>query len=151
VSLTYGTADQTITITCTSLAFASSRESTVLTNTSGFDDILVFGQTQTTSVATGFKTLTVYGYGTVGGTTYPDAVTGSDAAITLQNPPNLRPLGVIKLTAANTSYKAGPWSLRACFGGTVPQKWGIVVYNNVGVALSGTANHHAFTYQGVTG
>ncbi len=92
----------------------------------------------------------VWCYATVdGGTTYPDAVTGSDAAITMISPNQLRLLGFINTPAINVQYKGGPWSVASCFGGRLPEKWGIVVQNACGTAYSATAGDHVFQYQGV--
>ena len=38
---------------------------------------------------------------------------------------------------------------RVDFGGRLPEKWGIVVVNDSGTALSATGSDHAVTYQGV--
>ncbi len=102
------------------------------------------------TTANGF--VAVYAYGTVdGGTTYTDGATGSDAAFTPTSPTNLRLLGVINCVANATTYKGGPFSVAAAFGGTLPQKWGIVITNQTGGTLDSTEGNHLKLYQGVYG
>jgi hypothetical protein len=92
----------------------------------------------------------VYAYASVdGGSEYPDTVTGADAAITLNNPTQLKLIGIVYVTAINTTYKAGPFSIAAAFGGKMPEKWGIVIFNDCGTAFSATGGDHDVEYQGV--
>lgn len=148
----YGTAGQAITITLASLGAGSSRESTVVDNTTDrFLDALVQVKVRTNgSAPTGDKAVYVYGYGTAdNGTTYPDTVTGSDAAITLTSPTQLRLLGVINCPAASTTYKSPPFSVASLFGGVLPLKWGIVITNATGNALDSTGSNFAAFCQGI--
>jgi hypothetical protein len=99
----------------------------------------------------GDKAVYVYAYGSEDGTNYGDNATGSDAAITLRSPSNLRPLGVILCPDSGAlTYKSQPMSLADAFGGTVPRKWGIVVQNATGVTLSATGGDHAARYSGLS-
>lgn len=151
----YGTNGQVITITLTSLADSSTagRESTAIQNDSNrFLDVLIAGKVkpQNSGSIVAPSAAFVYAYGTVdGGSDYPDTVTGTDAAITLNNPTQLKLLGAIYAAAINVQYKGGPWSLAALYGGRVPERWGIVVVNDMGTALSATAGDHVFEYQGI--
>lgn len=151
----YGTSGQVITITLTSLADATSagRESTVISNaTDLYLDVLIAGKlkTQNSGSISAPSAAFVYAYGSVdGGSDYPDTVTGADAAITLNSPTQLKLLGAIYAAAINTQYKGGPWSLAALYGGRMPERWGIVVVNDTGTALSSTASDHVFEWQGV--
>lgn len=150
----YGTNNQALTLTIASLANGSARESTVVDNTSNaFIDALVQLKIKTNAAgtsATGY--VVVYAYGTAdGGTTYGDGATGTDAGITLTNPPNLQVIGIINCVANATTYKSNPMSVRKAFGGTLPDKWGIVIENKTGAALDATAGNHAAFYQGVKG
>lgn len=151
----FGSSGQALTITLTSLADATSagRESTVVDNTSNlFLDALVMAKikTQNSGTISTPSAVFVYAYGTVdGGTTYPDTVTGADAAITLNSPTQLKLLGAIYVAAINTTYKGGPWSVASLFGGRLPAKWGIVVVNDCGTALTATGSDHVVQYQGV--
>lgn len=150
MAIAYGDADQVIVISPQGLSSSApaAQASDVIENI-GFSDVLIFGTSATSGAPSVDKAVWIYAYATVGGTTYPDTVTGADATISLTNPTQLSRLGIIRVPAVTTVYKAGPWSLRACFGGTMPSFWGIVVVNRTGQNLTATAGNHAFTYQGV--
>lgn len=152
----YGTGGQTITITLASLANNGARESTVIDNSSNlFVDALVQLQIRTGSSgvsATG--SVNIYAYATVdGGTTYTDPATGSNAGVTLPAADlrNVKLIGVMYLIANSTTYKSAPLSVAQAFGGILPEKWGIIIENKTGAALSGTEGDHAKLYQGVLG
>lgn len=155
VKTAYGSNGQALTITLASLADSSTagRESTVVDNTSNlFLDVLIAAKLKTANsgAISAPAAAFLYAYATTdNGTTYPDTVTGSDAAITLNSPTQLKLLGAIYTAAINTQYKGGPWSLAALFGAKLPAKWGIVVVNDSGTALSATGSDHAVWYQGV--
>ncbi len=149
-----GTTNQTLTITIASLTNNSARESTVVDNTTNlFLDALVMVKVKSaaaSTAATGY--VNVYAYATVDdGTTYSDTATGSDAAITLTAPPNVRLIGVINVVANSTTYKSGPFSVAAAFGGVLPAKWGIILVNKTGATLTATGGDHAAIYQGIYG
>lgn len=146
----YGTSNQAITATITSLANNGQRQSTVVDNTTNlYLDALVHVKVKSAAAstsATGY--VNVYAYGTVdGGTTYSDGATGTDGSITLTSPPNLRLIGVINVVANSTTYQGGPFSVAAAFGGVLPQKWGIVVENKTAATLDATIG--SAYYQGV--
>jgi hypothetical protein len=146
----FGTSNQAITCTITSLANNGQRQSTVVDNSSNlFLDALVFLTAKSAAAstsATGY--IAVYAYATVdGGTNYSDTVTGADGAITLTAPPNLKLLGILNVVANATTYKGGPWSVAAAFGGVLPEKWGIVIENKTGATLDASVG--AAIYQGV--
>ena len=153
--MSWGTADQTFTISPVSITHDSATQSTVvnvetLETTAGkaVDDILVFGQVKLAFGTSGSdKMVHVYGYGTVGGTTYPDTVTGSAGSITLNNPTQLKIIGRIHATTGGTTYRGGPWSMRVAFGGTLPSRVGLVVLNRTNITLASASSDHAFTYQ----
>lgn len=148
----YGSSGQTFTVTLASLASGSARESTVIDNSTNlFLDALVMLKLKTGAGTIGTDPYAyVYAYATVdGGTTYTDPATGSDAAITLTNNTKATLLGWVNLAATATTYKGGPWSVARAFGGYLPQKWGIIVLNNCGVALDATEANHAKLYQGI--
>lgn len=147
-----------LTVTLTSLASSATagRESTVVDNSSTlYLDALVQGHVKLlTGTPANDKCVYVYAYGSVAdvNTDLTDAATGTDAAFTHTDPPNLKLLGVINAPAAGgLTYKAGPWSVAAAFGGVLPPRWGIVVRNYTGLALSATSTDHVFTYRGVNG
>jgi hypothetical protein len=155
IKTAYGSSGQALTITLTSLADSSTagRESTVVSNvTDLFLDVLVTCKikTQNSGSIAAPSAAFVYAYASVdGGSEYPDTVTGSDAAITMNSPTQLKLLGAVYAAAINTTYKGGPWSVAALFGGRMPERWGIVVQNDTGTALSSTGSDHVVEYQGV--
>lgn len=155
VKTAYGTNGQALTITLASLADSSTagRESTVVDNTTNlFLDVLIMAKikTQNSGSISAPSAAFLYAYATAdNGTTYPDTVTGSDAAITLNNPTQLKLLGAIYAAAINTQYKSSVFSLAALYGGRMPAKWGVVVVNDTGTALSATGSDHGVWYQGV--
>lgn len=145
-------ASTAITITLASLASGSARQSAVVDNASNlFLDVMVNLSVKLASGSPGGeRTVYVYVYGSEDGTNYTDNATGSDAAITMRSPTNLRPLGIINTPDSGAlTYKSGPMSVAAAFGGVIPRKWGIVVVNNTGLALSATEGDHAKTHTGV--
>ena len=153
ITAKYGTDNQTITITIASLTNNSARESTVIDNTSNlFLDALVMVKIKSAAAstsATGY--VNVYAYGTTDTTTpsYSDTATGTDAAITLTSPPNVKLIGTLNVVANATTYKGGPFSVAAAFGGVLPEKWGIIIENKTGATLDSTAGNHFAIYQGV--
>jgi hypothetical protein len=148
----YGTSNQAFTITLASLANNGQRQSTVIDNTSNlFLDALVQIQIKSAAAstsATGY--VNIYAFATAdGGTTYGDNAGGSDAAITLTSPPNMRLIGVLNVVANSTTYKSNPMSVAAAFGGILPDHWGIVIENKTGAAFDATEGSHKYFYQGV--
>jgi hypothetical protein len=143
--ITYA-AKATITWTGTSLANGSGRESTVIDNTTNrYRDARVRVQTKGQSGGTGY--VDVYVYTALGDTTYTDAATGSDAAFTAAGRRNSRYLGSIKMNA-DTSAVQGEFQLSDIFP-TMPSKWGLIVINSSGAALSATGGDHVVEYEGV--
>ena len=146
----YGTPNQSITCTITSLATANQRQSTVIDNSTNlFTDALVMVQAKTASSstsATGY--VDVYAYACVdGGTIFSGGASGSDAAFS--GPlASLFKLGRLPTVANSTIYDGGPWSVASAFG-SLPQKWGIVVDNESGATLD--ASTGSAIYQGVEG
>lgn len=150
VKSNYGTSNQTITCTFTSLANNGQRQSTAVDNTSNlFLDALVFVKVKSASASTsstGF--VNVYAFGTTdGGTTYSDSAGASDAGITLTAPPNMRLIGVVNVVANSTTYNAGPFSVAAAFGGILPDHWGIVIENKTAATLDASVG--SAWYQGI--
>lgn len=151
----YGSSGQALTITLASLANAGARASTAVDNTVNlFEDVLFFVKTTSAAAgtsATGF--VNIYGYGTVdGGTTYPEAITGTDAAATLSAPPNLVLLAQLTVNTNAKTFTAGPFSFCRLYGiDRLPARWGLVFVNQSGATLNATAGNHSITYQGVNG
>ena len=146
----YGTSNQSITCTLTSLANNGQRGSTAVDNSSNqFMDALVFLKLK--SASSGVSSVgyvNIYAYGTAdGGTNYSDGVSGSDAGVTLTSPPNMRLIGQINMGANSTIYYGGPFSVAQAFGGVLPEKWGVVVENKTGQSFDATTA--SVWYQGV--
>jgi|SRR5215831_24624 len=151
----YGTNNQSITCTFTSLTNNSQRQSTAIDNTSNlFLDALVQLKIKSAASATSTTgSVNIYAYGTAdGGTDYSDGATGTDGSITLTSPPNMKLIGVANVVANSTTYIAGPFSVAAAFGGIIPDHWGIVVENKSGATLDasvGSAWYQGIQQQGV--
>lgn len=145
------TQDFTLTLASLASSATAGRESTEVDNTTDlYLDALVWVQIALTTGTIGSdKAVYVYAYGSLDGTLYPDTVTGADAAITLNDPTQLRLIGVINAVAQSTTYKGGPWSVAAAFGGVLPPFWGIVVRNYTNIALTATEGNHDAKYRGV--
>ena len=143
----------TLTITLASLASGAARQSAAIA-VSGLSpipgDILVTVKVKTGTVSSSTG-IWVYAAGsTDGGTTYTEGATGSDAAITLISPTNLRLLGVINAPSSASTYVGGPFSIAAAFGGTLPANVSLVVVDNTGGALDSSGANHSVTYQAVS-
>lgn len=146
----YGTSNQSITCTFTSLANNGQRQSTAVDNTSNvFQDALVFVKTKSNAAGTSATgTVNVYAYGTAdGGTTYSDGASGTDGTITLTAPPNMQLIGIINVVANAVTYEGGPFSVARAFGGVLPDHWGIVIENKTGATLDASVG--SAWYQGV--
>lgn len=145
----YGASNQTVTITLASLANGTSRQSTVIDNTSNlYVDVLVTFKIKTGAAGnTAAGTVELYAIGTTdGGTTYTDGGGATDAAITVNAAPFI---GSFPATANATTYTGGPVSVAAAFGGTLPQKFAVVVKNNTPSTFDTTGGNFAVQYQGV--
>lgn len=142
-------AKATITITLTSLANGSARESTAIDNTTNkYLDALVRVQSNG-SAAGNTGAVDFYVYAALGDTTYADAATGTDAAFTAANRDNARYLGSVTMNATTGVVAVLP-SVAFAFGGVMPSKWGLIAVNNSGAALSATAAQHVVEYEGIT-
>lgn len=151
IKIEYGTSTA-MTITLASLASGSARQSTAVDNTSNkFEDAMVVADIKlATGTPAGDQCLYFFAFASEDGTNYTDNAGGTDAAITLRVPSNLRPLGVTYVpTSGGLTYKSAPMSVAAAFGGILPRKWGIVVYNQSGVALDATGGNHSVRYTGI--
>lgn len=127
-----------LTITLASLASSAARESVAVDNTSDLyeDTLVTVIVTLAAGGPAGDKAVNVYAYGSEDGSSYTDNATGSDAAITLRSPTNLRLIGVISAPdSGGLVYKSNPMNVAVAFGGVMPRKWGIVVENATGLAF----------------
>lgn len=134
-----------LTITLNSLGNGSARESTAIDNSSNlYLDAHVRVSISAGSVS-GAPLVSVYAYGSEDGSVYPDPVTGSDAAITLENPTVLRLATVIPTPTSSKVYESDVISIARLYGGVLPRKWGLVVVNSTGASLAGSNNSASFT------
>src|SRR4051794_18799983 len=139
-----------ITITLASLATSSSliagRASTVVTP-SNWADALVSGKIATGTSPTGGG-IDVYVWGQENDTpTYPDAITGTDAAKSFASA-NVRD-AALRLawstacdTTSNQSYEVKAFGVASLFNGILPKRWGIWVVHSSGVNLNSTGGNH---------
>jgi hypothetical protein len=134
-----------ITITLNSLGSGSARESTAIDNTSNLYLDAHVRVTVNVGSVTGAPQALVYAYGSEDGSLYPDTVTGSDAGITLENPTVIRLAATIPTPTGSKAYESDVFSIARLYGGVLPRKWGIVVVNSTGAALSGSGNSASYT------
>lgn len=140
-----------LTITLNSLGSGSARESTAVDNTSNlYLDAIVRVSISAGTVANP-KEVRVYVYGSEDGSVYEDPVTGTDAAITLEDPPVTKLARIIP-TPTNSKVYEALFSVAQCFSGVMPRKWGIIVDNQTGAALAASNNSASYTgvYQTVS-
>lgn len=152
VKAKFGTNGQAFTLTIASLSDTSARQSTPVDNSTNlYTDALVSLKIKSNAAGTSASGFVgVYAFASVdGGSTYTESAGSTDAAITLVTPTALRFIGAVPVVANATTYRAGPFSVAAAFGGVLPEYWGIVIVNKTGAALDSTAGNHSATYQGV--
>lgn len=137
-SLYAASASMTCTIDSLASSATAGRESTVVDNSSNlYLDALVFITLVTiNSAPANDKAVYLWSYAGDGGSLYTEVATGSDAAYTRREPTTLRLVGVVPIPTQNLTYKGGPFSVAAAWGGVLPVKWGIVVQNYSGQTLS---------------
>ena len=140
------------TITLASLTNNSARQSTEIDNaTNLYLDALIGGKITSGAASTSSTGLVaIYAFASADDQTNRTENAGaSDAAITLTSPTNLRLVGIVNVVANATTYRFGPFSVAAAFGGILPKYWGIVVVNLSGGTLDADAGDHAISWQGV--
>ena len=150
LKLKYGTSNQSITCTITSLTNNSYRQSTVVDNgTNLFSDVLVTVKAKgnSTGVSSTGKVI-IYAYGTADGTSYDGGASGTDGSYSIPTGGsiNLALLGTLNIDA-NSKTDQQTFSIAQAFGGTMPSKWGIVVLNSTGATLDASVG--SAWYQGV--
>lgn len=137
-----------MTITAASLAAAGNRSSAAITTdiTKNVTAIMLSLTVYPTATApTGNKQIVVYAYKSGDGTHYNgagstvDNVDGTDKALTaIGSPSNLIQIGTIQLNQGAVSTPIdGEFEISGPLG-CIPKKWGIVLFNDAGVALSST-------------
>ena len=154
--ISYNVTANALTITLNSLASSSTagRGSAAVDNTTNlYDDALVEVILKTTSASTpgNDKAAYIYVYGSADGANYDGSSlesVGTDAAVTIDNPTNLKGPRVLVVLNSNASYKTS-FNIASFFGGVMPLKWGVVVQNFSGMGLTGTPTDHSVTYTGI--
>ena len=158
------TSSVALTITLASLASDGSllagRASTAVDNTTNVDlDHLFSGIITTGTTPTVNTTIEVWAYAsykTVTGTpTYPDSITGTDAAKTMTSSSvkysALARIATINVTAtSNVAYPIAPVSIASLFG-SMPKFWGVFVVQSTAVALNATGGNHDLQYERIQG
>ena len=148
-----------LTITLASLAtdadLAAGRESTVVDNTSNkFMNVLCGGKITTGTSPTAGKTIQIYVYGDITGTTEYGDLSGSDAALDFvdeeRRDTHVQLAHVINATAtSDQTYWVKPFGIARLFDGVMPQKWGLWIVHDTAVNLNSTGSNHAFSYIGI--
>lgn len=146
------------TLTCTLASLASSTTKVAGRSSAAFDntttralDCLLSGKITTGTSPTVNRTIQIWIYPEVdngGSPAYPDVFDGTDAndTVTSENVRNsaLRLAATINVDSnSNRTYGFGPVSIASLFGGVMPEKWGVWVVHDTGVALNSTGSNHA--------
>jgi hypothetical protein len=149
---------QALTITLASLASDSNllagRGSAVVDNTVNlYLDAGLSGQVTTGTSPTASKEIDVWAYAASDDVpTYPDAITGTDAGVTITTT-NILNQALVSVGSASTSSTSNEknyfksLSVASLFGGFYPHKWGIWVVHNTVAALNSTGGNHFFNYK----
>lgn len=156
IRLKYGT-QASITITLASLADDNTngiagRSSTAIVNSGNDLDHIVSGVIRAGTSPTAGRSIEIWAYAQINDTpTYPDGITGTDAAKTMTSLNVL--LGSLRLLAAlpteaatDRDYFLPPTSIAQWYGGVLPKRWGLWVLNRTGVALNATGANHSLVY-----
>ena len=150
-----------LTITLASLATSSTlvvgRASTAVVNTSNlYLDCLLSGLITTgTSPTAGVIELWVYAPIKIATSTvtYPDSITGTDAAKTFASVEAKYGLtqaaAIITNASSDIGYSINPISIASLFGGSMPTHWGVFVTHDTAVNLNATGGNHYLEYQGI--
>ena len=148
-----------VEITCTLANLAESsdrttgRESDLVDNSSNkYLDFLLAGKITTGTSPTSGEHIEVWVWGQLDDTpSYPDGITGSDAAFSFSST-NIRNSG-FKLawsTAIDSTndetYWMPPISIADLFGGNIPKKWGVIVTQSSDANLNNTASNQKLWY-----
>lgn len=157
-----------VTITLASLAanaqgvFTAGRASTEIDNRTTLDlDHILSGKIRTgTTTPVAGRSINIYAYAPIsnaaGTPTYPDSITGNDAAktFTSANVQNSAVRFVASITidaTAERDYFFAPVSIASLFGGSLPQFYGIFVAHDTGSNLSATGGACVLSYERIQG
>lgn len=139
------------TITLTTLANGSGQECTAIINTAGsaIDAACMITLKTTTGTHGSDLACYVHFYGSPDGTAFPNPVTGTNAAVTINTGMNLNgPVPIIFGTSTTGLATAKKYigSVAALFGGVLPSRYGLVIENKTNLAFTNTAGDHAVVF-----
>lgn len=127
-----------VTITLAGLVDAAYREAAAIDNSvNRFLDALLEFSVTLPGAATGDKEIVIFAAVSLDGVTWPDVVTGANAAITPGDERNLIRLGTFYCPSGNGPWQAvwptsaGPWAAL-----TLAPYWTLIVQNRTGQTLS---------------
>ncbi|HEX4165819.1 MAG TPA: hypothetical protein VHZ55_10130 [Bryobacteraceae bacterium] len=149
----YGTANQPITCTITSLASATLQQSATIDNSLNLylDISLTIKAKSNSTTVSGSGTLEVYAGAMTDGSTFDGGLTGTNSSYTPPvalngRPSNLKLVGMLVLNATSQTDQA-TFSIAQAFGGQLPQKFALAVYNSTGGAIDASVG--SMWYQGI--
>lgn len=153
MSLQYTSGTFTLTAAASLANGSAAQSAKITTDTSKntTDYLISIEPTLQTGAPASDKDVEVYAYTSLDNTTFPDGVSGSDAAYTMFSPTNLIPLPFVQTPnsgALKMPQRAA--SLAAACGGSLPPYWGIVVYNRSGLAFTAFAARYTQVYYTAT-
>ena len=71
---------------------------------------------------------------------------GTDQAVTLRSPTNLKLIGAIATPdSGGIIYHSSAMSVAAAFGGMLPIRWGVCVENKTGLSFASGNSTHSYT------
>jgi hypothetical protein len=153
--------DVQLTITLASLAssttFLAGRESTAIDNTTNkYVDGHLSGKITVGTTPTTNTQIQVYVFEPIEDTpAWPDVMDGTDSDETLTSAGVGR--GFLKLavaldvdsTTSNRTYPFSGVAIAPLFGGAMPERFGVFVTHNTGVALNATGSNHEISFAGI--
>jgi hypothetical protein len=139
--LTVPQAKATFTITLSSLASTTARQSTMINNSGNFPGAIVYlalesGGSLPTNGSV-YEVFLLRGDDPAASTYRTDGAGASDAAITIRNASRLGSIAVTN--SANTVFYG---EFDTAFAGVLGPEWGIAIRNSTGVAMHGTEGNH---------
>lgn len=150
----------TLASLATSATWVAGRETTAVSNISAGNSgimlgMLIAGVITVGTTPTTNTTIEVWAYGSYNDTpSYPDAITGTDGARTLNSvgikQSGLRLIAAIAVDSntSNRPYPFGPISSEAIWGALLPRQHGLWITHNTGVNLNATGGNHVLSYTG---
>lgn len=123
---------------------------TVDNTTTLYDDALVQMKTKTGSGCGVNDTIELYVWGSLDGTLIPDNASGTDGAVTMNDPPNSSHLGRIETPTASNAYVSNTFSVcEALKVPALPPYWGVIEVNRSDSTLTNVDADHGMWFVGV--